>query len=95
MAYQVTVKPSGKVIMVDQGQTILEAALAAGVDWPYGCAHGMCGACKARLLVGEVDMGETSTFALFEDERAEGFILTCSSRPTSDIEVTFDDGANS
>ena len=95
MSYRVVVKPSGKVILVGPDQTILEAALAAGINWPYGCAHGMCGACKARVIVGKVDMGETSTFALFEDERAEGFILTCSSRPTSDIEVTFDDGANS
>ena len=78
------------MFVVERGQTILEAALAAGINWPYGCAHGMCGACKAQLLVGEVDMGETSSFALFEDERAEGFILTCSARPTSDLEVTFD-----
>jgi ferredoxin len=94
MSYQVTVKPSGKVFVVEQGQTILEAALDAGIDWPYGCAHGMCGACKAHLLTGEVDMRETSSFALFEDERAQGFILTCSARPTSDLEVTFDDGAS-
>jgi phenol hydroxylase P5 protein len=94
MAYRVVVKPSGKVIVVEEGQTILQAALAAGVDWPYGCAHGMCGACKARLLLGEVDMGETSSFALFDDERAEGFILTCSARPTSDVEVIFGDDVN-
>jgi ferredoxin len=94
MSYQVTVKPSGKVFVVEQGQTILEAALAAGINWPYGCAHGMCGACKAHLLIGKVDMGETSSFALFDDERAQGFILTCSARPASDLEVTFDDSAN-
>ena len=91
MAYRVVVKPSGIMIVAEQGQTILEAALAAGIDWPYGCAHGMCGACKARLLAGEVDMGETSSFALFDDERAEGFILTCSARPTTDVEVTLGD----
>ena len=77
-------------MVVEDGQTILEAALAAGLNWPYGCAHGMCGACKARLLLGKVDMGEISSFALFDDERAEGFILTCSSRLISDVEITFD-----
>jgi ferredoxin len=90
MAYRVIVKSSGQEVMVEAGQTILEAALAAGIDWPYGCTHGMCGMCKARLLSGEVEMAEISSFALFDDERAAGFILTCSARPTSDIEVTFD-----
>lgn len=84
----------GKVIEAAEGQTILEAGLAAGIDWPYGCAHGMCGTCKARLISGKVDTSETSSFALFDDERAEGFILTCSSRPTSDVEITFGDDAD-
>jgi len=90
MAYRVVVKPSGLEVLVPEGQTILEAALAAGIDWPYGCSHGMCGACKARLLRGEVEMSEASSFALFEDEVAAGFILTCSTRPGSDLELTFD-----
>ncbi len=94
MNYRVVVKPSGPVIEVSQGQTFLEAALEAGIDWPFGCTRGMCGTCKARLLVGEVDMGETSSFALFDDERAAGFILTCSSRPISDVEITFGDDAD-
>jgi ferredoxin len=90
MTHRVVVKPSGVEVVVSEGQTILEAALAAGIDWPYGCSHGMCGACKARLLSGHVDMAETSSFALFDDEVAAGFILTCSARPTSDLELTFD-----
>ena len=88
--HRVVVKPSGLEVVVREGQTILEAALAAGIDWPYGCSHGMCGACKARLLSGKVEMSETSSFALFDDELAAGFILTCSSRLVTDIEVTFD-----
>lgn len=79
--------------MVEAGQTILEAALDAGIDWPYGCSHGMCGTCKARLVAGKVDMGEVSSFALFDDEREQGYILTCSARPLSDVELDFDEGA--
>ena len=90
MAHRVVVKPSGLEVLVDEGQTILDAALAAGIDWPYGCSHGMCGACKARLIAGTVDMGDTSSFALFDDEIAAGYILTCSARPTTDLELTFD-----
>ena len=81
--------------MVEPGQTILEAALEAGIAWPFGCAHGNCGTCKARLIRGEVDMSETSSFALFDDERAAGYFLACSARPIGDIEVTLDDDMNS
>ena len=91
MADKVVLRPSGTVIMVEKGQTILEAALEAGLEWPFGCAHGNCGTCKARLISGEVDMSETSSFALFDDERAAGFFLACSARPIGDIEVTLDD----
>jgi len=90
MMHRVVVQPSGMEVAVPEGQTILEAALAAGIDWPYGCSHGMCGACKARLIGGKVDLAETSSFALFEDEIAAGFILTCSARPTSDVELSFE-----
>jgi phenol hydroxylase P5 protein len=90
VSYRVVVKPSGPEVLVEEGQTILEAALAAGIDWPYGCTHGNCGTCKARVLSGEVDMAEISSFALFDDERAQGYILTCSARPTSDLELIFD-----
>ena len=91
MSYRVVVRPSGLEVVVASGQTILDAALAAGIDWPYGCSHGMCGTCKARLLTGTVDMRDVSSFALFDDEIAAGYILTCSSRPISDLELTFDD----
>lgn len=88
MPFKVLFKPTGQQIVVGEGETILQAALAQGVNWPYGCAHGMCGACKARVLSGSVEVGETSVFALFEDEQEEGLILACCSRPTSDLVLT-------
>jgi phenol/toluene 2-monooxygenase (NADH) P5/A5 len=84
MAYKILFRTLGKEIVVQEGQTILEAALAQGINWPYGCAHGMCGACKAQLISGEVDLSDASAFALFDDEREEGLILTCCARPKSD-----------
>lgn len=68
---------------VAPGQTLLEAGLAAGADLPFSCAMGGCGACKVRLLAGTVHTEEPT--CLTERERAEGFVLTCSSRPTSDV----------
>ncbi|MGH6714020.1 MAG: 2Fe-2S iron-sulfur cluster-binding protein [Bradyrhizobium sp.] len=35
-------------------ETLLEAALRAGIDVPYGCCVGSCGLCKVRLKTGQV-----------------------------------------
>ena len=45
-------------IQVEPGQSILEAALAAGIDMPFSCAMGGCGACRVRRVAGDVDMEE-------------------------------------
>ncbi len=69
------------VLRTERGQTILDAANAAGVPVPFSCAVGGCGACKARLVTGTVDV-ETPN-CLTRDERAAGYVLTCVGRATS------------
>jgi len=64
-----------------RGQTLLDAATDAGVPLPFSCAVGGCGACKARLVEGTVDV-ETPN-CLTRDERAAGYVLTCVGRATS------------
>ena len=43
MGYQVTIEPLGETIEVEDDQTILDAALRAGIWLPYACNHGLCG----------------------------------------------------
>ena len=68
-------------------QTILEAALDAGVPFPHGCGSGECGSCKCRLLEGEVQSERWSPDALSDAEHASGLILACRSRPVGDVSV--------
>ena len=68
-------------IRVEPGQTILEAALAAGIDMPFSCAMGGCGACRVRREAGEIQMEEPN--CLSRAERDEGYVLTCVGRPLS------------
>jgi ferredoxin-NADP reductase len=74
-------------IQVEPGQTILEAGLAAGIDMPFSCAMGGCGACRVRRAEGEVQMEEPN--CLSRAEREQGYVLTCVGRPLmqSKIEV--------
>ena len=71
------------------GSSILDAAMAEGLDVPFACKGGMCCTCKARLQKGEVDMD--LNYALTPEEVAEGYILTCQSHPrTSEVQVDYD-----
>jgi CDP-4-dehydro-6-deoxyglucose reductase/ferredoxin-NAD(P)+ reductase (naphthalene dioxygenase ferredoxin-specific) len=69
------------------GQTILQAALAADLPYPYGCRAGTCGTCKTRLLEGQVDTDGYAPEALSDAEAAAGLILACRARPRSDVVV--------
>jgi Na+-transporting NADH:ubiquinone oxidoreductase subunit NqrF len=68
-------------------QTILNAALDAGVPFPHVCGVGECGSCKCELLEGDVASDESSPDALGDDERARGLILACRSRPLGDVRL--------
>jgi len=85
MAYQVTLQPSGHSFSVASNATILEAALDAGFNLPYGCKNGACGACKGKLLDGQVDYGATQNSALTAEERSAGMALFCCAKPLSDL----------
>ena len=71
MSYQVTIEPTGEQIEVEEGQTILQAALRQGVWLPFACGHGTCATCKVQVLEGDVDLGAASSFALMDIERDE------------------------
>jgi ring-1,2-phenylacetyl-CoA epoxidase subunit PaaE len=72
-------------VQVEPGQTILEAGLAAGIDMPFSCAMGGCGACRVRLTNGEVDVEEPN--CLSRAEREQGYVLACVGRPLGTVSV--------
>ncbi len=90
MSYQITVEPTGDVIEVEEGQTILAAALRQGVWLPFACGHGTCGTCKVQVLEGYADVGNASSFALMDVERDEGKVLACCCLPESDMTIEAD-----
>lgn len=90
MSYQVTIEPLGETIEVEEGQTLLDAALRAGVYLPHACGHGLCGTCKVEVLDGDIDHGAASAFALMDMEREEGKCLACCAMPMSDMTIEAD-----
>jgi ring-1,2-phenylacetyl-CoA epoxidase subunit PaaE len=69
---------------------VLDTALAAGLDLPYSCKGGVCCTCRARVMEGRVEMEKNYT--LEDKEMAQGFVLTCQSRPTTArVVVSYDE----
>lgn len=77
------------VLDVPEEATILEAARSAGLPFPYGCQVGRCGACKSRLLAGEVEHLAHTPFSLTVEDRQRGLILACRAMPRSDCTLAW------
>lgn len=75
-----------KKIDVEEGVSVLDAALASGLVFEYSCKNGQCGVCKTTLLKGEV-IEIQGQLALTEQDRKERKILTCCCAPVTDIEI--------
>ena len=76
------------VPMVD-GESILDAALRAGMDLPYACRGGMCSTCRAKVVEGDTQMDVNYSLEPWELEA--GFVLTCQAHPVSErITVDYD-----
>jgi len=97
MSHELTIEPLGRSIEVEDGQTILDAALRAGIFLPHACGQGYCATCKVTVVDGEVDHGNASNFALMDYEREEGKVLACCAKLESDLvieaEIDSDDDA--
>jgi CDP-4-dehydro-6-deoxyglucose reductase len=81
----VTLQPSGQQFEVEEGESILTAALRNGYVLPYGCRNGACGSCKGKLIEGQIDYGRYSEKALTDEERSRGFALFCQAKALSDL----------
>ncbi|HWQ38124.1 MAG TPA: CDP-6-deoxy-delta-3,4-glucoseen reductase [Burkholderiales bacterium] len=87
MSFRITIQPSGHELTVEEGESILAAALRHGRTLPYGCRNGACGACKGRILAGSVDYGNAQPYVLAEFEKKAGLALFCQARPLTDLVI--------
>ncbi len=77
-------------ITVEPGETVLQAALRHGIEFPSSCRVGGCGTCKCRLTSGRVKELTETGYLLTAGEIDQGYILACQSVPRSDIGVAVD-----
>ena len=83
----ITAHINSQPITVDAKETLLQAALRQGIDFPHSCRVGGCATCKCRLIEGKVKELTDSGYLLSDDELDQGYILACQSVPQTDVRI--------
>jgi CDP-4-dehydro-6-deoxyglucose reductase/ferredoxin-NAD(P)+ reductase (naphthalene dioxygenase ferredoxin-specific) len=87
--HRITIANTGQVIDCGRNQTILDAAIAASIDYPYACATGNCGTCSSRVEAGKISLLPHSDTSLTPAQIKAGQTLACRARPRSDVTITW------
>ena len=71
----VTLDGASTLLSWPPGTRMLDVLIGAGLDAPYSCRQGICGACACQLTGGEVEMAHNEV--LEAADLADGYILAC------------------
>ncbi|WP_226005413.1 2Fe-2S iron-sulfur cluster-binding protein [Natrinema salinisoli] len=82
--YTIEFVGTGETITCTDKETILSRCLEEGIAQEYSCRVGMCLACSAEIVAGEVTQPAARGLT---DEEAENYALTCMARPQSDLKL--------
>lgn len=78
---------SGKSVRIQPGETVHSAAAKLGLHIPKACGMGICGTCRVPLSSGQVEMDHNG--GITDEDLAEGYILSCCSKPLGDVVVDY------
>lgn len=77
-------------VTVNPKETLLQAALRQGIDFPHSCRVGGCANCKCKLVSGKVKELTQTAYILSDEELDQGYILACQSVPQTDVTIEVD-----
>ncbi len=81
---------SGKTFKATSEISLLDAAAKSGISLPYSCKTGRCSACRCKVLRGETRVLHAEA-GLSEQEKSEGWILSCVRSAETDIRLDVED----
>jgi len=90
MGHTVTLRSNGRTFDVERHESILDAAVKAGIAIDYSCGSGNCGSCKARLIEGELLPLRHQDYVFSVAERAGDYALMCCNSAASDLVIEAD-----
>ena len=87
-SFHLTLDGEDHAVPIADGETLSQAALAAGIDAPHNCTEGRCGTCLSILHSGDVSMANARALSPRHKER--GYVLACQAKPASSDPVWLD-----
>ena len=84
MSFRISVLPGHERFSAEVGESLVDAALRQGLQLPYSCRDGVCGACRGKVLAGEVEHGRA---VISQADREAGFALLCCASAKSDLTI--------
>lgn len=90
MTHRVELKSGEYSFQAEAHESILDAAIRAGVPLNYGCSNGNCGLCKAKIISGSTMQLRTHDFVIRDADKIQGHALMCSTSCQSDVVIDAD-----
>lgn len=87
MSFKISFQSTAHEFICEGSESILDAAMRAGLTLPYGCRNGACGACKGKLVSGAVEYPDGLPMALSQDDADKGEALFCQAHPVSNLVI--------
>ena len=84
-AKKITIIPENIELLVSENENILDAALKQKLNLPHGCKNGGCGACKCKVVSGEIKLETYNKSVLTDEELDQGYTLLCKAHPQSEV----------
>ncbi|MFW8566429.1 CDP-6-deoxy-delta-3,4-glucoseen reductase [Orrella sp. 11846] len=85
--YKIRVEPGAYEFTARDDQSVLDAALDAGILLPYSCRSGSCSSCRGKVISGEFDAGKAPEVVLEPQDLEAGYTLFCQAHPRSDMVI--------
>lgn len=89
MSYPVLLLPENIEFEVQEGETVLEAALNNNIRFPNRCQVGACAACLCRKIEGSVSYHLEPM--LTEKEQQQGWVFACQAFAESKLVLTLEE----
>lgn len=87
MTFKVLVRPSGHHFIVQDSESVLDAALRQNISLPYGCRSGRCGSCSGTVITGSIVYPDGLPKGLTPQDADNGHTLFCQAYPECDLEI--------